>query len=61
MPKQEEHDKPENLVEEAEPAVHAAHSLNEAADSNQSLDGFYAMNNERAPEPEDKDKSKKKD
>lgn len=61
MPEQSEHDKPENLVEEStELEQEAARSLQDAADSHQTLDGFYAINNERPPEeaeqPEKSDK-----
>ena len=45
MPSQEEHDKPENLVESPHKTQHSAHSLQEAVDSNATLQGFYAMNN----------------
>ena len=44
MPDQAEHDKPENLVEAPGKKTHSARSLNEAVDSNASLEGFYAMN-----------------
>jgi hypothetical protein len=50
MPEQSEHDKPENLVEAPGEAEQAARSLQDAADSHQSLDGFFAINNERPPE-----------
>lgn len=50
MPEQSEHDKPENLVEEPGEAEQAARSLQDAADSHQTLDGFFAINNERPPE-----------
>lgn len=49
MPKQEEHDKPENLVD-PEGAEHAARSLQEAADSNATLQGYYAVNEMPPPE-----------
>jgi hypothetical protein len=47
---QEEHDRPENLVEAPHEAEQAAHSLQEAADSNASLEGYYSMNEEKPPE-----------
>jgi hypothetical protein len=51
MPDQSEHDKPENLVEESqELEKEAARSLEDAADSHETLQGFYAINDERPPE-----------
>jgi hypothetical protein len=50
MPDQSEHEKPENLVEEVGEAEQAARTLEEAAASHQTLQGFEAMNNERLPE-----------
>ncbi len=47
MPSQEEHDKPENLVEEPGEAERAARSLAQAANSNSTLQGYYAVNNTR--------------
>ena len=44
MPKQEEHDRPENLVQPAHPDVHPASTLEEEANSNNSLEGYVAMN-----------------
>lgn len=44
MPEQKEHDKPENLVEHPHPGIHTARSLQEAANSNNSLEGYVAMN-----------------
>ena len=67
MPSQEEHDKPENLVESPHQKVHPARSLEEAADSNATLQGYYAMNNIKNPEelekeaastPDDEDREK---
>ena len=55
MPSQEEHDKPENLVESPHEAEHSAHSLEDAVDSNASLQGFYAMNNLRPSEELEKE------
>jgi hypothetical protein len=54
MPTQEEHDKPENLVDQPGQAAHTARTLGEAADSNQTLDGYFAVNNSRestTPDP----------
>lgn len=45
MPTQEEHDKPENLVEVPGEAEQAARSLEDEVDSNATLQGYYAMNN----------------
>jgi len=51
MPEQSEHDKPENLVEESqELEKEAARSLQDAADSHASVEGFFAINDERPPE-----------
>lgn len=47
MPTQDEHDKPENLVESPHEAEHAARSLEDEVDSNATLQGYYAMNNAR--------------
>jgi hypothetical protein len=48
MPDQKEHEKVENLVESSpELAEKAARTLEQAANSNQSLEGFQAINNER--------------
>ena len=44
MPRQDEHDRPENLVEPAHLPVKPAESLEEAANSNNSLEGFAAVN-----------------
>ena len=54
MPDQKEHEKEENLVESSsELAKKAARTLEQAANSNQSLEGFEAINNERiSPELE---------
>ena len=45
MPAQEEHDKPENLVDQPGQAEHAARTLGQAADSNHTVQGYYAVNN----------------
>lgn len=51
MPEQSEHDKPENLVEDSqELEKEAARSLEDAADSHATLQGFFAINDERPPE-----------
>ena len=47
MPTQEEHDMPENLVEQPGQAAHTARRLGEAADSNHTLEGYFAINNSR--------------
>jgi hypothetical protein len=47
---QEVHDRPENLVDAPHEAEDSAGSLEEAADSNASLEGYYAMNEEKPPE-----------
>jgi hypothetical protein len=49
MPSQEEHDNPENLVERPGEAEEAARSLEDAADSHATLQGYYAMNNIKPP------------
>jgi len=52
MAEQSEHDQPQNLVEEStELEREAARSLQDAADSHQTLQGFFAINDERPPEP----------
>ena len=55
MPTQDEHDKPENLVESPPEAEHSARSLEDAPDSNATLQGFYAMNNLRPSEDLEKE------
>ncbi len=50
MPAQEEHEKPENLVEAPGEAERAARSLQDAADSNATLQGYYAMNDVKDPQ-----------
>ena len=49
-PPQAEHDTPENLVEVPGEAEQAARSLADEANSHNTLQGFFAMNNERPPE-----------
>ncbi len=55
MPTQEEHDKPENLVEAPGEAEEAARSLQDAADSHGTLEGFYAINNIKPSEELEKE------
>lgn len=51
MPDQSEHDKPENLVEESvELEREAARSLPDEVNSDNTLEGYYAMNDTRPPE-----------
>ncbi len=50
MPKQEEHDKPENLVESPGEAERTARTLEDAADSNATLEGYYSINETPPPE-----------
>lgn len=50
MPPQEEHERLENLVDSPHQAEHTARSLQEAADSNATLEGFESINNERFSE-----------
>ena len=50
MPDQEEHEKIENMVETPGGAAKSARTLEEAANSHETLQGFQAINNERIPE-----------
>ncbi len=50
MPPEEEHERPEDLVEAPGEAEQSAHSLQEEANSHNTLQGFFAMNDERPPE-----------
>lgn len=50
MPKQQEHDKPENLVESPGEAERTARTLEDAADSNATLEGYYSINETEPPE-----------
>jgi len=50
MPRQEEHDKPKNLVDAPHEAEHSARSLQQAADSHATLQGYAAMNKADASE-----------
>jgi hypothetical protein len=53
MPDQKEHEKPESLVETPGLAEEAARSLQDAASSHATLEGFLSVNNERfSPELE---------
>lgn len=47
MQNQKDHDKPENLVESPHQEEHEARSLEDAVDSNGTLEGYFAMNNIR--------------
>ena len=47
MPPQEEHEKIENLVESPGEAEQAARSLQDATDSHATLQGYYAVNNQK--------------
>ena len=49
MPGQEEHDKPENLVDAPHQAEHSARSLEDEVDSNATLEGYFAMNQVKDP------------
>jgi len=58
---QSQHEKPEDMVESSQALEReAARSLEDAADSHATLQGFFAVNDERAPEgtapDEDRDK-----
>ncbi len=53
MPDQSEHEKLENLVDQPGQAAHSARSLQEAADSNRSLEGYEAMNKKEDEESQD--------
>jgi hypothetical protein len=55
MPEQEEHDKPENLVESPHKTTHSARSLQEAVNSNSTLEGLYAMNDVKDSEELEKE------
>lgn len=56
MPGQEEHDKPENLVESStELEKRAARSLEEAADSHATLEGYFAVNDVKDSEQLEKE------
>jgi hypothetical protein len=50
MPDENEHEKIEDMVEVPGEAAKSARSLEQAANSNQTLQGFQAVNNERIPE-----------
>jgi hypothetical protein len=55
MPPQEEHEKVENLVDAPHQAEHSARSLEDAVDSNATLEGYYAMNNVKPSEELEKE------
>ncbi len=55
MPSQEEHEKPEDMVEVPGEAEQAARSLEDAVDSHATLQGYYAMNNIKPPEEVEKE------
>jgi len=50
MPEQKEHEKVENLVDAPGEAEKSARTLEQAANSNQTLEGFQSINNERLSE-----------
>ena len=50
MSDQEEHERIEDMVEAPGEAAKSARTLEEAAASNETLQGFQAINNERIPE-----------
>lgn len=50
MPRQEEHDEAKNLVDAPHEAEHSARSLEDAVDSNATLQGYAAMNKADASE-----------
>ena len=56
MESQKDHDKPENLVENPHQAEHEARSLEDMVDSNNSLEGYFAMNNVRDGEEKEAEK-----
>lgn len=61
MPRQEEHEKPENLVESPGEAEQAARSLQDAADSHGTLQGFYAVNDVKNSEELEKEAKEDRD
>ncbi|HEX4169392.1 MAG TPA: hypothetical protein VHZ55_28355 [Bryobacteraceae bacterium] len=58
MKNQKDHDKPENLVESPHQEETEARSLEDAVDSHQSLEGYFAMNNIRDEEEVEAEKLK---
>ncbi|MBV9761818.1 MAG: hypothetical protein JO340_14750 [Acidobacteriaceae bacterium] len=50
-PKNDDHEKIEDMVEAPHEAERSARSLEDAVDSHATLDGFYAMNNIK-PDPQ---------
>ena len=65
MENQKDHDKPENLVQSPHQEEHEARSLEDAVDSNGTLEGYFAMNNIRDDEEREalalEEKQKKED
>ncbi len=59
MENQKDHDKPENLVESPHQAEKEARSLEDMVDSDQSLEGYFVMNNVRDGEEVEAEKLKK--
>jgi hypothetical protein len=55
MALEEEHERPEDMVEAPGEAERAARSLPEAADSNATLEGYYSINDVKAPEEIEKE------
>jgi hypothetical protein len=55
MPPQEEHERLEHLVDSPHQAEHTARTLQQAADSNATLQGFESINNERFSEELEKE------
>lgn len=49
MPSQEEHERPEDMVESPGQAEREARSLEDEVDSHGTLEGYYAMNNVKNP------------
>lgn len=50
MPNEEEHEKLEDMVESPGEAERAARTLEDAADSNATLEGYYSINETPPPE-----------
>ncbi len=50
MPEQQEHERPEDLVEAPGEAEQAARSLEDSVDSHGTLQGYYAMNDVKDPQ-----------
>jgi hypothetical protein len=61
MPDQNEHERPEDMVESPGEAEQAARSLEDAASSHATLQGYYAVNNVKDTEELEKEaKAKRK-